>query len=128
MIEDSDFWNNIKYFDKSEFECRCGCGFNAIDKDLVKRLDTARKLASVKFIINSACRCEKHNSSKEVGGEVNSSHLRGLAVDIHIPSDRDRFKILTSLLYNGFNRLGVYDNLIHCDIDKSKLQNLIWYK
>lgn len=128
LKNEDEFWNGIKYFIKNEFECRCGCGFNCIDEDLVKALDNSRKLANVKFIINSACRCEKYNSSKEVGGEINSSHLKGLAVDIHISSDRDRFKILTSLLYNGFNRIGVYKNFIHCDLDKTKPQNVVWYK
>lgn len=127
-IEKKDFWSDIKHFDKTEFECHCGCGFNVINEDLVKKLDLSRKLANVKFIINSGCRCEAHNKSKEVGGSVTSSHLKGLAVDIRISSDRDRFRILASLMINGFNRLGVYKDFIHCDIDKSKENNLIWYK
>lgn len=122
------FWDNIKHFDKSEFECRCGCGFNTIDKNLVLALEKSRVLAGVKFIINSACRCEKHNSSKEVGGEKNSSHLTGFAVDIKVVDDRSRFQILTSLLSNGFNRIGVYKTFIHCDVDKTKSKNVIWYK
>ena len=127
-IEKKDFWSDIKHFDKTEFECKCGCGFNIINEDLVKRLDLARNLANVKFVINSGCRCEKYNISKEVGGEIKSSHLKGFAVDIHISTDRDRFLILKSLLLLGFTRLGVYKNFIHCDIDKTKLNNLIWYK
>ncbi len=124
--EDKKFWYSIKHFDKTEFECRCGCGFNAIDKDLVKSLDNARDDACCQFIINSACRCIKHN--KNVVGEVDSSHIKGLAVDINIINDRDRFKVLVSLIENGFNRIGVYKNFIHVDIDTSKTKNIIWYK
>lgn len=119
-------WNEIEYFDKEEFECRCGCGFNIINNSLVKKLDLSRKLANVKFIIDSGCRCEKHNSSKKVKGSKNSSHLRGLAVDIKVSNSRNKFKILTSLIYNGFHRIGVYKTFIHVDIDSTKPSQVVW--
>lgn len=121
-------WDEIKNFIESEFDCNCGCGLNDINTDLVYKLDEARELAGVAFKINSACRCEKHNSSKEVGGELDSSHPRGLAVDIKVLSSAHRFLILKSLLAVGFNRIGVYKTFIHCDIDKTKPQNVVWYK
>ena len=119
-------WNKIKHFKKSEFACKCGCGLNCIDFDLVKKLDFAREIAGVPFVITSACRCSSHN--KEVGGLSNSSHLRGFAVDIAVTDSYHRFKILVALLGVGFNRLGVYSDFIHADIDLDKPQNVIWYK
>lgn len=119
-------WDSVRYFNRNEFECKCGCGLMCIDYELVKKLDFAREVAGVPFVINSACRCFEHN--KEIGGLVNSSHLRGYAVDIAVSNSKDRFRILVALLSSGFNRFGVYRDFIHCDIDLDKPQNVIWYK
>ena len=53
-----------------------------MDKNFLQKLDRARDVAGVPFIITSAYRCEQHN--KNVGGKPNSAHLRGYAVDIKI--------------------------------------------
>lgn len=119
-------WNEIKNFTLDEFECRCGCGFNDIDRDLVYKLDIARNISGVPFSINSACRCLNRNISE--GGEELSSHLSGLAVDIKVLGSAHRFLILKSLIALGFVRIGVYKNFIHCDLDKTKPQNVVWYK
>lgn len=119
-------WNEIKNFTESEFDCNCGCGLNNINTDLVYNLDKARELAGVAFKINSACRCSNRNNAE--GGEELSSHLDGLAVDIKVLGSAHRFLILKSLLAVGFNRIGVYKTFIHCDIDKTKPQNVVWYK
>jgi len=126
MKNNSDFWKTSTYFKKHEFTCRCGCGFSDIDLELVRRLNVARSKSRVPFNINSACRCSSHNSS--VKGSPTSSHLKGLAVDIHVENPRDRYIILTSLMDVGFKRFGVYKNFIHCDIDDTKEQHVIWYK
>ena len=54
-------WSEVKHFKQEEFTCKCGCGFNNINDELVLLLDIARGLAKVPFSINSAYRCEKHN-------------------------------------------------------------------
>jgi len=118
-------WKYIENFKESDFSCKCGCGLNNISSDLIYRLNIARLIAGVYFIINSACRCKKHN--KLVGGSLTSSHLLGLAVDIAIKSPNDRFIIVNSLLSAGFTRIGVYKNFIHVDLDITKPQNVIWY-
>ena len=120
------FWNTIKYFKKDEFDCKCGCGLNYVDKNSVSRLDTARILAGVPFVLNSACRCIAHN--KKVKGSETSSHLKGFAFDIAVDNTSHRFIILTSLLKVGFKRIGIYKNFIHVDGDLTKSQNVIWYK
>ena len=118
-------WSQIHHFKKDEFACGCGCGLNNIDLKLVMRLEKARRNLTIPFIISSACRCSNHN--KSVGGSESSSHIKGLAVDILIDSSSSRYKIIQSLLDNGFNRLGVYKNFVHVDIDSSKTQGVIWY-
>ena len=121
MIEN---WNKIKHFKKSEFQCKCGCGLNNISFELVKKLDIARETANIPFHINSACRCETHN--KKVGGSKNSSHLKGLAVDIRVRNSNERFIIKKSLYDIGVERFGDANSFLHCDIDDSKIQKVEW--
>jgi len=122
------FWNTIENFKEKEFECKCGCGFNKIDKDFVILLDFIRDEIKEPLIINSACRCISHNQN--IGGSPTSSHLHGLAVDLKIENSNKRYKVLNLLLGMNFKRIGIYDDFIHIDInfDKSKPQNVIWYK
>ena len=115
----------FRYFKKSEFECKCGCGGNVEDK-LIEKLDLARDIAGIPFIINSGYRCKKHNEN--VGGTDKSSHIKGLAVDIDINGSRDRFIVVDALLKAGFERIGVkYDDLlVHADIDEEKSRKVMW--
>lgn len=113
----------MKYFKKSEFACPC-CGENLISDKLTQKLDEAREIAQVPFVVNSGYRCKVHN--KNEGGKENSSHLRGLACDIKAKTSSDRFAILSSLIKVGFNRIGVSDTFIHCDIDQSLPNKVIW--
>ena len=116
-------WYNMKYFKLEEFACPC-CGENMISQSLVDRLDKARELAGVPFVINSGYRCEKHNA--EVGGSKTSSHLLGLAVDIKTTNSMDRYAILRSLEQVGITRFGIGKSFIHCDIDIAKPIKVIW--
>ena len=116
------FWSEIDFFKEKDFACPC-CGRNFIDLKLVMKLDLARTIAGIPFIINSACRCEKHNY--DVGGSVTSSHKEGLAVDIKCVNSVDRFIIINALIRVGFVRILIYKNFIHVDIDSSKSQNII---
>lgn len=78
----SSSWDDIKYFKKSEFDCKCGCGLNNIDLKLVKILDEIRGHFGKPMLITCGCRCSNYN--KKVGGIANSKHLRGKAADIWI--------------------------------------------
>lgn len=113
------------YFSRKELECRC-CGVCLIDDNLISRLNQARELAGIPFIITSGYRCEKHNS--EVGGVPTSSHTKGLAVDIAFKDSNQCFKIMKSLLDAGFKRIGINfaKSFIHCDIDGAKPQNVLF--
>ena len=68
------------HFNRSEFACRCGCGFDTVDTVLLEKLEIIRNHFDVPIKINSGCRCEAHN--KAVGGSKNSKHLYGRAADI----------------------------------------------
>ncbi len=95
-----------------------------LDPRLVARLDTARALANIPFIITSGFRTAQQNT--EAGGVQNSAHLRGLAVDLAVSNDFDRFIIQVACVSAGFKRIGVYTRHIHVDIDDSLPQNVLW--
>ncbi|MGC9344888.1 MAG: D-Ala-D-Ala carboxypeptidase family metallohydrolase, partial [Bacteroidales bacterium] len=72
-----------------EFECKCGCGQNGVDINFLRKLNEARDLADIPFIISSGYRCQKHN--KEIGGVPDSAHTKGMAVDITCKDSRTRY-------------------------------------
>ena len=75
-------WDSIKHFKKSEFTCKCGCGLNNIQLEVVKIADEVRDHFGNPAIVTSGTRCSKHNL--EVGGVANSRHLKGKAIDIYV--------------------------------------------
>lgn len=111
------------YFTKEEESCRC-CGCGGLVPDFREKLNKAREMAGVPFILTSAFRCEKHN--REVGGAENSAHLAGLAVDIKCTDAWTRFKVIHALLSVGFQRIGIGRTFVHVDDDLTKPQGLIW--
>ena len=77
-----NWWDDIKYFDRSEYACRCGkCGGYPVEpkEKLVKAEDKVRKHFGVPCHNSSGVRCKTHNAN--VGGVSNSRHLEGKAVD-----------------------------------------------
>ena len=92
--------------------------------DFLAKLDEARELAGVPFKINSAFRTPEHNT--KIGGKPNSSHLKGLAVDISVTNSRHRFIVLEALIKVGFNRIGIAKSFIHVDDDKDKSNEVVW--
>lgn len=95
-----------------------------MDKTFLLRLDEARERAGIPFVINSAWRSVEKN--QECGGKPNSSHLKGLAVDISVTNSRQRFIVLNALLDVGFTRIGIADTFIHVDLDSEKSKEVIW--
>ena len=112
-----------KYFKQSEFACKCGCGFNAINPELVKKLDYLRETLGMPLVVNSGCRCEEYN--KKVGGKSDSAHTRGNASDIQINGGTMRYAFLL-LALKTFKRVGVYATFCHVDIDDTLPQMVVW--
>ncbi len=115
----------FKYFTYGEFDSPDleGSGKNMSD-ELISMLDIARKKYGKSVVINSGYRTVKHNA--KVGGTPESSHTKGLAVDIACNNSTDRFKLEGILREVGFKRIGVAKTFIHADIDKDKAQNVLW--
>lgn len=117
----------MTYFKPEEFKCKCGkCDGGVMNTAFVDRLNKARHLAKVPFIITSAYRCAAHN--KAVGGKANSAHLRGLAVDIKFNNSVHAFAILQSLLAVGFERVGYNQKhgFFHVDSDPTLPQKVFF--
>lgn len=81
------------HFSRHEFACKCGCGMDTVDAELITVLEKVREAFGGKSIkINSSNRCPAHNA--KVGGGVASQHLYSRAADIVI---------------TGVNPIGVYE-------------------
>ena len=102
------------HFDRSEFACSCGCGFDTADTDLLFMLEVLREKFGVPIKINSAARCPSHNEA--VGGAKNSQHLYGRAADIHVagvdPSDVQAY---FNNIWPDEYGMGRYNQFTHID-------------
>jgi len=116
---------DLIYFKISEFDSpdEVGSGYR-MNKDFIRRLDTARGIAGIPFKINSGYRTAAHNT--KIGGRVGSSHKKGLAVDIAYKGSRERYLIINALMIVGVNRFGIGKTFIHADVDKTKDEDVIW--
>lgn len=81
------FWDDIQYFDREEFRCKCGgkyCdGFPAEPQEkLVRLAEQVREHFGSPANLSSGLRCPTHNAN--VGGVYNSRHLSGKAMDFHV--------------------------------------------
>jgi len=115
----------MKYFSLREFACPC-CGRAEMQEEFKQKIDLARELAGVPFVITSGFRCKKHN--REVGGKPNSAHLGGWAADIRARTSRRRAKIVEALIKVGFRRIGIdfKRGFIHVDCDPTKPSPRLW--
>ena len=80
-----DWWQEIAWFDRGEFGCKCGLcgGFPAEpDETLVRTADRVRSFFGAAAVVSSGVRCSRHNA--DVGGVANSRHLTGKAMDFRI--------------------------------------------
>ena len=113
----------MNYFKQSEECCPC-CGSGGILPDLRDKLNKAREIADIPFIINSGFRCPSHNA--DVGGSQTSSHMIGCAADIKCTDGWSRYKILDALIRVGFNIIGIAKTFIHVDNDIQKHAGIVW--
>ncbi len=112
-------WELVKkYFKREEFICPC-CGKEEMVFEFILKLYKAREIAKVPFIILSGYRCKKHN--QEVGGVINSYHLKGEASDIKCEDPFTRYMMLNSFFQAGLYGIIIYKNFIHVDNRKNRI-------
>ena len=107
-------WKNFK---RKEFACKCGCGTNLIKDDFIDMLQRARNHYGKALIINSGYRCPSHPESLKNPNFI-SQHTKGIAADIKCEDSVSSAKILDSLGWAGFRRLGIHSKFCHVDFGK----------
>lgn len=104
----------IDYFAPAEFtRCIPACSKEQMDKDFLKRLNRARRMAGLPFVLNSAFRSSEYDMQR--GRTGNSYHCKGRAVDIRCLDSSSRAVIVSSLIRAGFNGIGIDNKFIHVD-------------
>lgn len=108
----------LPYFKAPELRCHCGkCNGGEMDNVFMDNLILIRESCGFPFIISSAYRCAEHNA--KVGGEPDSMHLFGRAVDI-ATSNPNALIIVKFALQFGMDGIGVSQKnskprMIHLD-------------
>lgn len=104
-------------FSRHEWTCKCGCGFDTVDSQLVTILqkdlrDYFNKPVTITY--NGGCRCLIHNA--QCGGVVKSQHRKGRAADIKVTDVPPKvvYKHLDKLYPDSLG-LGLYDTFVHVD-------------
>ena len=122
-----------KNFSKLEIMCPCSRGANKISSVLIEKLQKVRNIIGRPIVITSGVRCEFYNASLK-GASMNSSHIPdehgiGNAVDIACTNSTDRYE-LVEVAQKFFKRIGIsggsYGGFIHLDVDRSKIQEVMW--
>ena len=105
-------------FSRSEFACRCGCGFDTVDYALLAALEGLRSHFNAPVYITSGCRCKSHN--RAVGGSRGSWHLLGRAADVQVKgvAPEDVAAYCDTLALGG---LGRYDTFTHIDTRSGRM-------
>lgn len=112
-----------KYFAPQEF-IKVGCTIDDINPDSLARLDRARDIAGVPFVINSAYRSPEHEKNK--GRSGTGAHTLGRAFDIACMDSACRWKIVFGALSAGFTRIGIASTFVHLDDSPAHPNPRIW--
>ena len=103
-----------EHFQRHEFACNCGCGFDTIDAQTLAVLEVVRRHFKAPVIVNSAARCPIHN--RNVGGAPNSQHLDGRAADIKVKGvSPDAVADFIADILEDAGGIGRYDTFTHVD-------------
>ena len=108
-----------RYFSRKEFACKCGCGFQTVDVDLLDALKMVRSKFESSVTINSACRCDEHND--KIGGSYGSKHKQGIAADIVVSGIHQShiYAYLDAAFPEKYG-IGQYDAFTHIDVRAKK--------
>ena len=110
-----------EHFLRSEFQCKCGCGFDTVDTELINILEAVRNHFNKPVVITSACRCEWHN--ERFGGAAKSQHKLGRAADF-IVVDVEPDDVADWLDSYNAPGIGRYSTFTH--IDSRSDRNARW--
>lgn len=108
----------------SRYEFASGDGdprYQTVDSELVDTLQALRDHVRRKVNITSGHRSPKHN--KAVGGAAKSMHLLGIAADFWVAGYKPETlaKWLRQNVMRDFGCIIIYDNFVHIDMRRNKL-------
>lgn len=114
-----DWWGNIKYFNRSEFRCKCGkCGGFPVEPKqlLIDQAENVREHFGAPVRLSSGVRCKTHNA--KVDGVSGSRHLSGKAMDFCVDGQNaktvlDYVKTLPKIRY----AYAIDGSYVHMDIN-----------
>lgn len=112
-----------KNFSRHEFACKCGCGFDTVDVELLPILQDIRDNFSKPVTITSGCRCESYN--KKVGGADKSKHTLGRASDIKVSGVKavEVYNYLTRRYPSSYGII-LYSTWVHVDSREEKYRDI----
>jgi uncharacterized protein YcbK (DUF882 family) len=124
-----------KHFSRKEFACKCGCGMDSVDSELLDKLEALHDRltflagAKIRIHVNSGNRCRAYN--EKVGGEELSQHLRSRAADIAVEQlvDEHWSPVAPEIVADAadvvaFGGIGRYKTFTHVD---SRAGNARWH-
>ena len=109
-------------YSRHEWVCKCGCGFDTVDAELVKVLQknvSNHFKRRVLITPNGGCRCYMNNI--ECDGANRSQHTQGKAADIKVDgiSPEEVYDHLNKTFPNKYG-LGLYKSFTHVDVRPEK--------
>lgn len=114
-----------KYFSNDDFQrATPSCNIADMSPALLQRLDRAREIAGIPFVVTSAYRPQEWEKSH--GRSGNGAHPRGMAVDIRCRNSSDRWRIAFAAFAAGFPRIGVARGFVHLDICEDLPHPVLW--
>lgn len=121
-LQTGTFWDEIKWFTREEFRCKCGgrycSGYPAEMQETVVRIaDAAREHFGRPGHIISGLRCVKWND--HCGGVANSQHMYGEAVDLRIDGvDSETLRQFVSQQPGHRYSYRINETNVHFDMEK----------
>jgi uncharacterized protein YcbK (DUF882 family) len=114
-----------KHFVEKEFQnCSPACSLQDMKQCTITKLDKARDVAGIPFVLTSAYRSPAWDKAR--GRTGTGSHTTRNAVDIRCNSETNRWKVVSALIEAGFNRIGIAKTYVHADDSGTHSINVIW--
>jgi len=102
----------VNHFTRSEFACKCGCGFDTVDMELINLCNDVREFEGASVVVLSGCRCELHNAA--IGGAKHSQHKLARAADLAVSDPWKTYQYVCNKYSNCYG-FGLYDWGVHVD-------------
>jgi len=104
----------MQYFTRDAFACKCRCGFDTVDYQLVEILDKVREHFDAPMHINSGCRCATYNKKVHKGRVTKSQHILGRAADVRVDGVTPQLVAEAAAQY-GATGIKAYNTFTHID-------------